>query len=106
MTVYSELNPGDKLTDEQIAMLKELEASPAVPDEDCPELTDEQMARFAEAARERRQRLQNKQTVAIRLRLSPQALSKAKSLGKGYTTVLSRILEAALADNETLKHYL
>lgn len=104
MTVYSELNPGDKLTDEQIAMLKELEASPAVPDENCPELTDEQMAKFAEAARERRQRLQNKQTVAIRL--SPQALTKAKSLGKGYTAVLSRILEAALADNETLKHYL
>lgn len=104
MTIYEELNPGDKLTEEQIAMLKELEASPAVPDEDCPELTDEQMARFAEAARERRQRLQNKQTVAIRL--SPQALTKAKSLGKGYTAVLSRILEAALADNETLKHYL
>ncbi len=104
MTVYSELNPGDKLTEEQIARLKEMEASPAVPDEDCPELTDEQMAKFAEAARERRQRLQNKQTVAIRL--SPQALTKAKSLGKGYTAVLSRILEAALADNETLKHYL
>ncbi len=104
MTVYSELNSGDKLTEEQIARLKEMEASPAVPDEDCPELTDEQMAKFAEAARERRQRLQNKQTVAIRL--SPQALTKAKSLGKGYTAVLSRILEAALADNETLKHYL
>lgn len=104
MTIYEELNPDDKLTEEQIAMLKELEASPAVPDEDCPELTEEQMARFAEAARERRQRLQNKQTVAIRL--SPQALTKAKSLGKGYTAVLSRILEAALADNETLKHYL
>lgn len=104
MTIYEELNPDDKLTEEQIAMLKELEASPAVPDEDCPEITDEQMARFAEAARERRQRLQNKQTVAIRL--SPQALTKAKSLGKGYTAVLSRILEAALADNETLKHYL
>lgn len=104
MTIYEELNPDDKLTEEQIAMLKELEASPAVPDEDCPELTDEQMAKFAEAARERRQRLQNKQTVAIRL--SPQALTKAKSLGKGYTAVLSRILEAALADNETLKHYL
>lgn len=104
MTVYSELNPDDKLTEEQIAMLMEMEASPAVPDEDCPELTEEQIIQFAAAARERRQRLQNKQTVAIRL--SPQALDKAKSLGKGYTAVLSRILEAALADNETLKHYL
>lgn len=104
MMVYEELNPSDKLTEEQLKMLRELEASPAVPDEDCPELTDEQMAKFAEAARERRQRLQNKQTVAIRL--SPQALDKAKSLGKGYTAVLSRILEAALADNETISHYL
>lgn len=104
MTVYEELNPENKLTEEQIKMLKELEAAPAVPDEDCPELTDEQIAKFAEAAREKRQRLQNKQTVAIRL--SPQALKKARSLGKGYTAVLSRILEAALADNETLRHYL
>lgn len=37
-----------------------------------------------------------KQTVT--LRLSPQALRTAKSLGKGYTSVLSRILENALAD--------
>lgn len=104
MTVYENLNFNDKLTAEQIAMLQELEASPVVPDEDCPELTDEQIAKLAEVARERRQGLQNKQTVAIRL--SPQALKKAKSLGKGYTAVLSRILEAALADNETIKHYL
>lgn len=104
MTIYEELNPGNKLTEEQIKMLKEPEASPAVPDEDCPELTDEQMAKFAEAARERRQRLQNKQTVAIRL--SPKALDKAKSLGKGYTSVLSRILEDALADNEKIRRYL
>ncbi|MDE7294429.1 MAG: BrnA antitoxin family protein [Oscillospiraceae bacterium] len=104
MTVYENLNFNDKLTEEQIAMLQELEASPAVPDEDCPELTDEQIAKFAEAAEERRQSLQNKQTVAVRL--SPQALKKAKSLGNGYNAVLSRILEAALADNETIKHYL
>ena len=50
------------------------------------------------------QQTQTKQTVAIRL--SPQALTKAKSLGKGYTTILSRILETALADNEIIKQYL
>ena len=102
--VYEELHPNDKLTEEQLKMLRELEASSAAPDEDCPELTDEQMAKFAEAARERRQRLQNKQTVTIRL--SPQALEKAKSLGKGYTSVLSRILENALNDNELIKQSL
>lgn len=104
MMIQKDIDFSKGLTEEQIAMLMEMEASPAVPDEDCPELTEEQIIQFAAAARERRQRLQNKQTVAIRL--SPQALDKAKSLGKGYTAVLSRILEAALADNETLKHYL
>ncbi|MEI3175137.1 MAG: BrnA antitoxin family protein [Lachnospiraceae bacterium] len=47
---------------------------------------------------------QTKQTVTIRL--SPQALKKARSLGKGYTSVLSRILENALNDPNTIKHYL
>lgn len=104
MMVYEELNFNDKLTENQIKELRELENAPVVPDEDCPELTDEQLAKFAAAARERNQKMQNKQMVAIRL--SPQALLKAKSLGKGYTTILSRILETALADNETIKQYL
>ena len=42
-----------------------------------------------------------KQTVCIRL--SPQALQKAKSLGKGYTSILARILESALEDNEMIR---
>lgn len=104
MMVYKDIDFSKGLTDEQIAMLEDVADSPVVPDEDCPELTDEQLSKFAEAARARRQKLQTKQTVAIRL--SPQALSKAKSLGKGYTTILSRILETALADNEIIKQYL
>ncbi len=104
MTIRREIDFNEPLTADQLTMLEKLDASPAQADEDCPELTAEQLARFAEAAREKRQRMQNKQTVAIRL--SPQALAKAKSLGKGYTSVLSRILEAALADNETIRQYL
>ncbi len=104
MTIRREIDFNEPLTAEQLTMLEKMEACPAQPDEDCPELTADQLARLATAAREKRQRTQNKQTVAIRL--SPQALNKAKSLGKGYTAVLSRILEAALADNETIRHYL
>ncbi|MBR6923828.1 MAG: BrnA antitoxin family protein, partial [Oscillospiraceae bacterium] len=58
------------------------------------------LARVSEQRREERR----KQTVT--LRLSPQALKTAKSLGKGYTSVLSRILESALTDAELIKHYL
>lgn len=104
MKVYKDIDFSKGLTTEQLAMLKNVASSPAVPDEECPELTDEQITKLAEIARTRRQQTQTKQTVAIRL--SPQALTKAKSLGKGYTTILSRILETALADNEIIKQYL
>ncbi len=97
------VNLDKPLTKKQIKMLEKMENSPIVYDEDCPELTEEQLKQFKEAADlKREERL--KQTVS--LRLSPQAMKKAKSLGKGYTSVLSRILEAALSDNEVIKKYL
>lgn len=94
MIIRKEIDLNKPLTAEQKQMLEDLKTRPVQPDEDCPELTDEQLVKLAAAARERNQKMQNKQMVAIRL--SPQALSKAKSLGKGYTTILSRILELRL----------
>lgn len=104
MKVYKDIDFNKGLTAEQLAMLEDVANFLAIPDEECPELTDEQITRLAEVARTRRQQTQTKQTVAIKL--SPQALTKAKSLGKGYTTILSRILETSLADNEIIKQYL
>lgn len=78
MKVYKDIDFSEDLTAEQLAMLEDVVNSPAVPDEECPELTDEQIARLAESARTKRQQIQTKQTVAIRL--SPQALTKAKNL--------------------------
>ena len=43
-----------------------------------------------------------KQTIS--LRLSPGTLNKAKALGKGYTSVLSRLLDLAINDEEMLKN--
>ena len=94
------LDQNSKLTDEQILELKEASMRPFSFDEDCPELTDEELAQFkriAEINKEERRKQ------AVTLRLSPRALKKAKSLGKGYTSVLSRILETALEDNDLLK---
>lgn len=91
------------LSEEEKEMLEALSSRPAVPDEECPELTDEQLSQFVKISEKNREE-RRKQTVT--LRLSPQALRKAQSLGKGYTSVLSRILEHALSDNETIKHYL
>ena len=88
------------LTEEQKAMLDRSASMPIMFDEDCPELTEAELLEFKRVADVRRES-RRKQTVT--LRLSPSAITKAKSLGKGYTSVLSRILENALNDNELIK---
>ena len=88
---------------EQIEMLERAESMPIVFDEDSPELSDEELAEFRRISESRKEG-RRKQTIS--LRLSPQAVAKAKSLGKGYTSVLSRILEEALKDNELIKRCL
>lgn len=46
MTVRYTLKRGQPLTPEQIAELDALKDRPIVFDEDCPEMTDEQLRRF------------------------------------------------------------
>ena len=84
-------------------MLDALADRPVKLDSDCPELTAEQLARFRRISETNRAN-RCKQTVT--LRLSPQALKTAKSLGKGYTSVLSRILENALSNPDSVQRYL
>ncbi len=103
MIIRKEIDFNKPLTDEQKKMLEELKTRPITPDDDCPELTTEQLKQFARVSEKNREE-RRKQTVT--LRLSPQAVRTAKSLGKGYTSVLSRILENALTDTELIKRYL
>lgn len=103
MIICKDVDITKPLTTEQTEMLKRSEAMPITFDEDCPELTAEQLAQFRRVSDIRREE-RKKQTVT--LRLSPQATKTAKSLGKGYTSVLSRILEAALSDVDTIKRFL
>ena len=98
-----DLSKKTKLTKKQLKMLEEMDKASIVYDEDSPEFTEEELKQFKRVSELKRDE-RNKQTVSIRL--SPQAIKKAKSLGKGYTSVLSRILEAALNDNELIKKYL
>ena len=103
MIVSKKIDLTAPLTAEQKKMLEALKERPVQPDEDCPELTEEQLDQMVKVSEMRREE-RRKQTVT--LRLSPQAIRTAKSLGKGYTSVLSRILESALTDAELIKHYL
>ena len=103
MMVKKIIDVSKTLTEEQQKMLEEMEKFPIVYGEDCPELTEEELSQFRRVSDLRREE-RIKQTVS--LRLSPQALKKAKSLGKGYTSILARMLEADLNDNERIKRYL
>ncbi len=103
MTIRKEIDFDKPLTEAQVKMLEAMERKPVVPDEDCPEYTEAELKHMMKLAAERRVSRQ-KQTVT--LRLSPAALRKARSLGKGYTSVLSRVLESALSNPEVIQRFL
>ncbi|MBD5138766.1 MAG: hypothetical protein HDT21_01365 [Ruminococcus sp.] len=46
MTIKKEIDFNQKLTDEQIKMLEALKSRPIAFDDDCPELTKEELAGF------------------------------------------------------------
>ncbi len=103
MPVRKEIDVSAPLTEEQIAELEALKDRPVVPDEENPEMTDEEFAKMV-SIRQFKLEQQKKQIVSVRL--SSRALNKAKAFGKGYTSLLSQILEKTLADDELLKRYL
>ena len=86
-----------ELTPEEIRELEATEKMPPVFDEDSPQMTAEQLLQFKRMNHENR----IKQTVS--LRLSPDTLKKAKQYGKGYTSFLSRLLDAAIDDEELVR---
>ena len=100
MDIRKNVDLSKPLTAEQKEMLNALSERPVTPDNDCPELTSTQLEMFRRISETRRDE-RRKQSVT--LRLSPQALRRARSLGKGYTSVLSRILENALNDPEEIR---
>jgi len=92
-----------KPSQEQIEMLMSAAKLPIYAESEYPEFSEAELQQFKKISDARKADRQ-KQTVT--LRLSPQTLEKARSLGKGYTSVLSRILERALDDPDIIKHNL
>ena len=83
------------LTAEELKELEAAESRHPVVDEDSPAMTMEQLLQFKSIKHKNR----TKPTVS--LRISQETLKKAKQYGKGYTGFLSRLLDAAI-DNEEL----
>jgi len=86
-----------RLSDEEIKELEGADDHGIVFDENCPEMTMEQLNQFKRL----KQKQRTKQTASIRLSEKAQRFSKA--YGKGYTSFLSRLIDAALDDAVLVK---
>ena len=92
-----------KPTPEQIQMLENAQSFTVSKDDEYLEFTKEELSKFKKISEEKKI---DRQKQIVTLRLSGKALKKAKSLGKGYTSILSRIIEGALEDPEIIKQYI
>lgn len=92
---FKELSP--ELTEDEVRELEAAELRSPVYDEESPEMTMEQLQEF------KRMNHENRTKPTISLRLSPVTLKKARQYGKGYTGFLSRLLDAAINDEELVK---
>ncbi|MBP5600003.1 MAG: antitoxin [Lachnospiraceae bacterium] len=85
------------VTEEEIKELEAAERKAASYDEDCPEMTMEQLMQF------KRINHDNRTKPTVSLRISPSTLQKAKQYGKGYTGFLSRLLDLAIEDDNLIR---
>lgn len=99
--IYKSINVKEPLTSVELAELEAAEKKSAIyDDDDCPELTDEQLSVFAAIAKKRRE---ERRKMLVSIRLSPETFEKAKKLGRGYNGILSRLLDMALSNPDMVK---
>lgn len=94
------MNLNELNTELTVGELHELEAAEKktpVFDADSPAMTAEQLMQF------KRINHQNRTKPTISLRISPSTLQKAKQYGKGYTGLLSRLLDLAIDDEDLVR---
>ena len=90
----------EPLTLDQIQQIEKADKLPITFDDDCPELTEAQLAEIAAMAA--KQRAERRKPL-LTIRVSPDTLKKAKALGKGYTSIMGRLLDMAINNPEMLK---
>ena len=86
-----------ELTAEEKQELENAEKKEPVFDDESPLLMKEQLMQFKRINRE------NRTKPTISLRISPETLKKAKQYGKGYTGLLSRLLDIAIDDEDLVR---
>ena len=85
------------LTAEQIEEVERASQMPFNFDDDSPEYSYEQLAAMLAKKKS------DSKTQVVSIRLSKETLDKAKSLGKGYTGVMSRVITYAMDNPDVLR---
>ena len=102
-TIRSTVRVGQKPPKEVIQRVRkgvrEARKAPPVYDPDCPPSSPEALKEFAQLAAERNRR-KKKQTVTIRV--SPEVLESYKTMGNGYTGIMSDVLQYAVKNPSVL----
>lgn len=88
---------GDKPTPEQVKEIEDASKIEPMCDEDCPFYSYEELRKMLKLTEEMKDKRRKK---VVTLRISDDALNKAKAMGKGYTGFLSRLVENALDDKD------
>ncbi|MBQ7515012.1 MAG: hypothetical protein IJS96_01910 [Schwartzia sp.] len=104
MAIVRKFIRADKpLTPEQLEKLNALENRPIVFDEDCPELTDEQLDKIAAMARKRdaeEARAKELHLQPLPLNVLPSTIRAAEKYG---AAVMGRLLDLAVQDEAMIK---
>ena len=103
--VRSTLKAGTEPTEEQLAEVRAATAAPHVYDPECPPLSKEELKQFRRVNQIRKDRRKADQLQIVSLRLRPETVEKARSIGKGYTSVLSQIIEEVFDDPSLIKRF-
>jgi len=95
-----ELKTGTKPTPEQLAEIAAAAKRPIVYGEDCPRLTEAQLAEFKRVNGTERER------VPCTIRLPRETLDWWKARGTGYTSAMARVLDQVRDNAELLRQCL
>ena len=91
--IKSTVRVGEEPPKEVIKRLKKIAKQPINYTEDAPKSTPEVLKEFAELAAERNRR---KKKLSITIRVSPDVLESYKTMGSGYTAIMSDVLQYAV----------
>ena len=100
MIIRKEIDVSKPLTPEQIKMLEEMNKRPVVPDEDSPAYSKEDLIRLKKVAEQKRA---EKNSQSVNIKVSSQTMEKVKALGSSSPSILSKLFEMAINNNDMLK---